>query len=221
MLTVPLRSKRRERAVLIQKLQHAAPAAVLLLAGLNALREGVHGWALALAVLEIVSSVALGVTVLRAIRKARRPANASAPLHAHHGPDWIDVFTAGVLFTEVLERYHHTHHIARPTILLAVVLLTIGLLHGRILTRAAKRMTLRVGDDDLYVGGKPFRAIRVKWAELTSIDIGPRYATIAARDGRRRTLDLADLEGADAVRGALENARQRLADLSSSSAGSA
>jgi hypothetical protein len=212
-LTVPLRSKRRERAILLQKSQHAAPAIVLLVAGLNALGEGAHGFALALALLEIVSSVTLGVTVLFAIRKARRPANASAPLHPHHGPDWIDVFTAGVLFTEAIERYHHTHHVARPTILLAVVLLTVGLLHGRILARAGKRMTLRVGEDDLFVGGRPFRTLRVKWADLASIDIGSRYATVTVRNGRQRRLDLTDLEGADAVRAALEGARQRLAEL--------
>jgi hypothetical protein len=212
-LTVPLRSKRRERAILVQKLQHAAPAAVLLVAGLKALGEGVDGFALALAILEIVTSVALAASVILAIRKARRPASASATLHSHHGPDWIDVFTAGVLFTEAIERYHHTHHIARPTILLAVVLLIIGLLHGRILTRAGRRMTLRIGKDDLFVGGRPFRTLRVTWADLASIDIGPRYATVTARNGRQRKLDLPDLEGADAVRAALQTAQQRLREL--------
>jgi hypothetical protein len=214
-LTVPLRSKRRERAILLQKLQHAAPAVVLLGAGLTALGEDAHGFALALAILEIVSSVTLFVTIILALRQARRPANAAASLRPHHGPDWIDVFTAAVLFTEAIERYHHTHHIARPTILLAVVLLTIGLLHGRIVTRAGRRMTLQVGDDDLFVGGRPFRTLRVKWADLASIEVGGRYATVTARDGRRRKLDLEDLEGADAVRAALEGARQRLAELNS------
>jgi hypothetical protein len=214
-LTVPLRSKRRERMVLLQKSQHAAPAVVLFLAGLTALREGAHGFAQALAILEIASSMALGATVVRAIRKARRPANAAAVLHRHHGPDWIDVFTAAVLFTEAIEHYHQTHHVARPTLLLATVLLTIGLLHGRILTRAEKRMTLRVGDDELFVGGPPFRTLRVKWRELRSIEIGVRYATVTLRNGRQRKLDLPDLEGADAVRAALEKARERLAELNS------
>ena len=214
-LIVPLRSKRRERAQLLQKLQHAAPAIVLLMAGITALREGAHGLVLLLAVVEIASSGMLMASVIIAIRKARRPANAVAPLHVHHGVDWIDVFTAGVLFTEAAERYHHTHHIARPTILLAAVLLTIGLLHGRIVSRAGKRLTLRVGEDDLYVGGRPLRSIRVKWADLASIDVGARYATIKTRDGRQRKLDLADLEGADHVRAALEEARRRIAAPSS------
>ena len=216
MLTVPLRSKRRERAQLAQKLQHAAPAAILLIAGLRTLGEGAHGLALALAILEVVTSVTLGVSVFLAVRKARRPAKASAPVHPHHGPDWIDVFIGVVLLVEALERYHHSHRLARPTIFMGVGLIVFGLLHGRIAARTGKGMTLRLEDEELYVGGRPFRALRVKWADLASIDIGPRYATIAARDGRRRKLDLADLEGADAVRGALETARQRLVELSSS-----
>lgn len=204
LLTVPLRSKRHERARILQKLQHAAPAVVLLAAGVTALREGAHGLVLLLAVVEIASSAMLMASVVIAIRNARRPANAAASLHPHHGPDWVDVFTAAVLFMEVAEKYHHSHRLARPTLLLAVVLLTVGVFHGQFLARAGKRMTLRVGEDDLFVGGRPFRTLRLKWADVASIDIGPRYATVKARDGRQRKLDLADLEGADHVRAALE-----------------
>jgi hypothetical protein len=215
-LTVPLRSKRRERVQLVQKLQHAAPAAILLIAGLRTLGEGAHGFALALAILEVVTSLTLGVSVLLAVRKARRPAQASAPVHPRHGPDWIDVFIGVVLLVEALERYHHSHHLARPTIFMGVGLMVFGLLHGRIAARTGKGMTLRLEDHGLYLGGKPFRALRVKWADLASIDVGARYATIVTRDGRQRKLDLADLEGADAVRAALEDARRRLAELNSS-----
>jgi hypothetical protein len=209
-LTIPLLSKRRERTLLVQKLQHGAPAFVLLGAGVSALRGEPHGAALLLAIVEIASSVLLMVTVAVAIRRARRPADATAALHAHHGVDWIDIFTAGVLFTEVAERYHHTHHLARPTLLLASVLLVVGILHARFRTFGARRRSLRVGEHDLYVPGKPFRSMRVKWADLAGIDLDGRYATIKTRGGRTRKLDLADLEGADHVRAALEQARQRI-----------
>jgi hypothetical protein len=215
-LTVPLRSKRRERAQLAQKLQHAAPAAILLIAGVKTLGEGAQGFALALAIFEVVTSVTLGVSVLLAVRKAGRPAKASAPVHPRHGPDWIDVFIGVVLLVEALERYQHSHHLARPTIVMGVGLMVFGLLHGRIAARTGRGMTLRLEDNGLYVGGKPFRALRVKWADLASIDIGARYATVTARDGRQRRLDLADLEGADAVRAALEEAHRRLVELNSS-----
>ncbi len=210
-LTVPLRSKRRERALLLQKLQHAVPGAMLLFAGLRALAEHAVGFELALAVFEILTSALLIGSVIVAFRKARRPANAAQAPHLHHGGvDWIDVFIAGVLFAEAAERWHLKHHIPRPTLLTAIVLLTIGLLHGRIARRAERRFTVRVGEDDLYVGGKPFRSLRAKWADVLSIDIGARYATIKTRAGRTRKLNLQDLEGANHVRAALEEARHRI-----------
>lgn len=210
-MIVPLRSKRRERAAIVQKLQHAAPVLILLPAGLTAVGTGARGFALALGIFEVVSSVLLVGSFFVAIRKARRPVDHGHLPHLHHGPDWIDVATAAVLFAEAAEHYHLTHHVARPTIVLAVVLLMVGLLHGRIVRRAEKRFTLRVEDDGLFVGGKPFRAIRAPWAEVEAVDVGERLATVRVRGGRVRKLDLADLEGAQHVRHALAEARARMA----------
>ena len=209
-MIVPLRSKRIERAAIGQKIQHAAPAVVLLGAGLQALREGAHGPALALALFEIASSGLLIGSFVRAIRPARRPVNAAEHPHSHHGVDWIDIFTAAVLIAEAWEHYHVTHHVKRPTIALAIALLAIGLLHGRIKKRAEKRRTLRIEDEGLYVGGKPFRSLRVKWNEIAAIDVGERWGTVTLKDGRVRKLDLPDLEGSQHVRAALAAAQQRL-----------
>jgi hypothetical protein len=209
-MIVPLRSKRRERVIIVQKIQHATPALFLLPAGLGAISDGARGFALALGLFEIVTSVLLVVSFFVAIRKARRPVNTAHLPHAHHGVDYIDIFTAGVLFAEAGEHYHLTQHIARPTLVLAVALLTIGLLHGRIVRRAEKRFTLRVEDNGLYIGGKPFRSIRVPWADVASIDVAERWATIRLRGGRQRKLDLSDLEGAQHVRHALAEAQGRL-----------
>lgn len=214
LLTVPLRSKRRERVVLIQKLQHAAPGAMLLFAGLQAFKENAHGFALALAVFEIITSVLLIGSVGVALRKARRPANHADLPHVHHGGvDWVDVFTGGLLFAEAAEHWHLKHHLKGPTVLLATVLLVIGFLHGRIKRRGERRFTLRVGDDELYVGGRPFRSLRAPWADIVSIEVGARYARIRTRAGRERKLDLSDLEGADHVRAALDEARRRITPL--------
>jgi hypothetical protein len=207
---VPLRSKRQERAVLVQKLQHAAPAVVLLFSGLHTITAEPHGAALALAVFEIASSGLLIATMARAIRAARRPANHAAIPHAHHGVDWVDVFTAAVLFAEAAERYRETGHIARPTIVLAVSLLVIGLIHGKVITRAQRRRTLRVDDEGLYVGGKPFRSLRAKWPDVKSIEIGDRFGVVTLKNGRVRKLDLPDLEGSTHVRSALGEAQRRL-----------
>src|SRR5439155_2147821 len=59
---------------------------------------------------------------------------------------------------------------------------------------AERRFTFRVEDDHLYIGGKPFRLFREKWADIAAIDIDERYGTIRTRAGRTRRLDLADLE---------------------------
>lgn len=186
---------------------------MLLFAGLHALGEGARGLPLALAIFEIVSSgLLLGSTAL-AVRKARRPVDHAHLPHVHHGGvDWMDIFAAGVLLAEVAEQWHLTHHLKRPMILTAVVLLVVGIFHGRIARRAERRFTMRLSDDDLYIGGKPFRNLRAKWTEILSIDVGPRYATITTRAGRERKLDLADLEGANHIRAALVEAQRRLVD---------
>jgi hypothetical protein len=207
---VPLRSRRRERAVIAQKVQHAAPAVVLFGAGVTALREGPQGAELLLAIVEIVSSALLMGSFAHAIRKARRPANAAEHPHHHQGVDWIDIFTAAVLFAEAWEHYHVTHHVKRPTIALGIALLSIGLLHGRILRRSEKRRSLRVDEEGLYVGGKPFRSLHAKWGEIAAIDVAERWGTITLKNGRVRKLDLPDLEGSHHVRAALAAAQQRL-----------
>src|SRR4051812_36934902 len=106
---------------------------MLLFAGLQGLGEGAQGLALALAVFEILTSLLLAGSVVVALRRVRRPADHASVPHLHHGGvDWVDVCTAGVLLAEVAEHWHVTHHLKRPTILLAVVLLVIGVFHGRI-----------------------------------------------------------------------------------------
>ena len=119
----------------------------LLIAGMQAIRNGEHGFALALGIFEIVTSAALLGTVVREIRAMRRP-KAHAE-HAHHGVDWVHIFAAAVLVAEVLEHYHLTHHIRRPTILTAIVTLALGLGHGRLQRFTDEPQRLRVDDDEI------------------------------------------------------------------------
>jgi hypothetical protein len=208
--TVPLRSKRRERAQAVQKFQHAVPAAPLLFAGLQAMSGGAHGLELALAIFEILTSVLLLGTVAREIRGLRRSAPQSAHA-AHHGVDWVHIFAACVLVAEVLEHYHLTHHIRRPTLLTAVVTLALGLFHGRLQRLSERRLVLRVEDEGIHVGGKFFQTFRAAWADVASIHVGDRNASIKTRDGRERRLNLADLHGVEQVRAALADAQSRAA----------
>jgi hypothetical protein len=210
-LIVPLQSKKRRRAALLQKYQHLLPAVPLMTAGVQALRRGAHGFELALALFEIATSALLFGSVVREIRAARRPRDA----HAHHGAhsvDWFHIFAAGVLLAEAAERWHQTHHWPRPMLLTALTSLVLGLMHGRIDAGIQRRRALRMDDEGIFFSTRPWSRFRAKWKDITGIEIGTRYATITTRDGRNGRLDLADLDSAERIRAALAEAAARIRD---------
>lgn len=207
--TVPLRSRRRKRGQLLQKVQHVIPAVPLLSAGLQALADHPHGVGLVLAVFEIGTSVLLLWTVVKELRSFRRP-DAHAG-HTTRAVDWFHVFAAGVLLAEAAEHWHLTHHWRRPTLLTAAVTLLLGLLHGRIDAWSDDRRSLKVSNEGIYIGGKFFfTSFDAKWDELEAIDIDERRATIRATGGRQRVIDLTDCENPEPVRAALEQASESL-----------
>jgi PH (Pleckstrin Homology) domain-containing protein len=212
--SVPLRSRRRQRALALQKAQHAVPAIGLLGVGLQALREGAHGPELALAAIEIAAGGVLLVAMARSLRAARTSAIRHA---AHAGVDWIDIWAAAVLFVEALETWHLKGHIARPVILTALLTLAMGLFHGRIMQAAARRRMLEVSAEGIRIGGGPFRRFCARWSDIRSIDIDQRQASIHTHHGRPRRLALTDLDDAPAVRAALLTARTHLAERASTS----
>jgi hypothetical protein len=57
-VVVPLHSRRLRRALILQKLNHAVPTVGLVFSGVQALQHGARGFELALALTEIVTSVA-------------------------------------------------------------------------------------------------------------------------------------------------------------------
>jgi hypothetical protein len=172
------------------------------------------GWDLALAITEIV----VGLLMLGALAYGnrhlmkRRPDHAHEPHHSHSGVVWENFIAAAVVLAEGWEhRMHGGHHFPRPAILLAVALIATGLFHGRLMRAGQRRRTLRVSEEGLTVPGRRFqRKIVAKWPDVASIEIGERWAVVTTRAGRARKLDLADLQGSDAVRNALATARQRL-----------
>ena len=209
---MPLESRRRDRALAVQKLNHAIPAVGLLMVGGQALLAGVHGVELAVAVVEVVAAALVVGTIGHSARQAR--AHGRAGLHHGHGVDWVDIAVAALLFVEALEKWHARHHIARPTILLGFITLALGLFHGRLMARTSGRRSLRVSDEGIYVGGPPFRALRAGWKEIAAIAVTPSHGEIRTRAGRIRRLHLADLgSGAAPVVAALAAARDHLEQL--------
>jgi hypothetical protein len=208
-IIIPLRSRRRDRGLLLQKLQHAIPAIPLLFQGLGTLRTEAHGFELGLAVAEVVTSAFLVITVVRAMREARQGV-AGHRSHSAHGVDWAHIWAAGVLFAEAGERWHLRHHIAIPTILTALLTLGLGGFHGRLAAFGERRRSLRLDEFGVSVPRRPFGTFTVSWKDVIAISVTEREATIRARDGRTRRINLLDLHNATDVRGALAVAEERV-----------
>jgi len=207
---VPIRSRKREFAQVMQKLQHVVPAAPLLFQGVTRLQHEPHGWSLLLAVAEVGISVLVLGTFVRQLRSTRSPDDDDHG-HGGHGVDWIDVAIGVMLGIEVWAHWYETGHVKRPTVLMAVGIFVIGLLHGRIAARAGRRLALKIDDTGVAIGGRPFRNFTATWHELADVVIEPQRARLVRRDGKTREIDFQDLRNAADVRAALEGIRLRLA----------
>ncbi|OGA54744.1 MAG: hypothetical protein A3G25_12400 [Betaproteobacteria bacterium RIFCSPLOWO2_12_FULL_63_13] len=211
MIAIPVRYRRAERGRFVQKLQHAIPSVVVLGDGLTHLQHDPHGASLALGVAEVAVSALVIRSVIRGFRQLRATPSASPhAAHSSHGVDWIDLCLGAMLAVEAYAKFHATGHIARPTILLSVVMFSLGLGHGRLAAWADWKLQLRISDEGISVPGRFFRRLTLPWHEVAEIAIGPDTARVIATDGRDQAVDLADAQNADAIRSALLDARGRL-----------
>ena len=224
MIAVPVRLKRAERGVFAQKMQHAIPSLVVLGDGLSHLSHDPHGVELALGIFEVVAALLVMGSVARGVYQLRRrlatPHAGEAAGHAHHGIDWIDIFIGVMLSVEAYAKYFADGRIPRPTIVLAVTMITFGLMHGRIAAWGNRKRELRVGAEDLSVPTKPFRRMTLAWAEVASIEMDDRAAVITAIDGRSKRITFSDVLNPAAIREALMSARVFLDETRHASAAS-
>jgi hypothetical protein len=209
-IVVPLRSRKQKRVAAVQKVNHLIPASALMLGGVQSLRDGAHGLELALAVGGIATSALLLVAFARHVNELRKPSSG----HGAHGIDWMDIWAAGVLFAEGVEKYRIRGHLWRPEFLATAATLFVGIFHGRFAAAGDRRRSLRVAADHLYIGGKLrfSRPLNLRWDEIAEIVMTEREATVRTRAGRTRRLNLADVEEAPRVRAALQQAQRRVAD---------
>jgi len=149
--------------------------------------------------------------VIRGFRQLRAETAANVDVHhAHHGVDWIDICLGAMLSVEAYAKYHATAHIPRPTIVMAIAMFTIGILHGRLAAWGDRRRQLRVDADGISLWVRPFKQLRLAWAEVAAIEIDERAAVITAIDGRSQRIDLIDVLNPRAVREAINAARTEL-----------
>jgi hypothetical protein len=215
-LVVPLHSRRRQRGLLAQKLQHVIAGAGLFFSGIQSLSAGAEGLERALAIAGVLTAGLLIAAFARELRAVAGRGKHVQAGHHRHTVDWMDIFAAGMLFAEAAEKYHLRGHIWRPETLAAVATLGIGLFHGRLAAANERRRSLRVNGTSLSIGGRfrwsrPFTA---RWDEIRAITTTEREATITRLDGRSRRLNLMDLDNAPAVRAALDAARGRIEAVS-------
>jgi hypothetical protein len=210
-IRVPIRSRRRMRAALLQHLQHVLPAPQLLIHGVERITDSPPFGDILLGGAEIVVSALVIVAFVRAIRRYRQSRTHSGH-RAHGSVDWLDVLLAGMLLTEAAAHWHETGSWRRPTLLTAGVMLALGLLHGWLAAKGERRCALRVTDDGVTMGLRFFRRFSARWADIERIDLDTAPARIVTRTGRTQTFDFEDLEGAERVKAALEVARQRALD---------
>jgi hypothetical protein len=205
-ISVPLRSRRLARARLFQQLQHALPALVLLLDGLQRLSAGGGGVGPAIAVTEVVVSVLVLAFFASAVHQYR-----AAAVHAFvvHSVDWLDLVLAALFAVEALVHRQETGHLPRPAILMAALMLVLGLFHGRLMRLSERHLSLRVDDDGVQIGGRFFRRFTATWHEITAMEMDASRARLMLKSGRTRRVDLTDLSNAADVQAALAEARRR------------
>jgi hypothetical protein len=197
--------------MLLPKLQHVVPAAVLLFQGISRLMHERHGWSLLLAAAEVAVSVLVTGAFLRQVRAARSTRAVDGHEgHASHGIDWVDVLIGAMLGVEVWAHWHETGHIKRPTVLTAVGIFAVGLLHGQIAARAGRRQVMTIDDGGIAIAGRPFQHFKATWDELAAVEIEPATARLVRRDGKVRTFHFKDLRNAADVREALQGVKLRV-----------
>ncbi len=214
MIAVPVRYRRSQKGQFAQKLQHAIPSFIVLGDGISHLSHNPRGAELALGVAEVVAAVLVIGTVARGFRQLRRQLSTpSDDVHVHHGVDWIDICLGGMLSVEAYAKYAATAHIPRPTIVLAIAMFAIGLLHGRLAAWGDSRRELRVSADGISMPSRrPFSRVTMAWAEVAEIEVGDRSAVVVATDGRTTRVDLTEVMQPAAIRDALMTARRFLDD---------
>ncbi len=210
-VTILLDDKRRTLVDWWQKPLQLIGGVPLLLAGIDRLRAGASGRALALA--EIVVAAALLAMFVREVRARVRARIASAEPHAvaeHPGPEWFDV-VAGVLL--ILEAVNSTHPGGKPLyqhamLYVGVVTLFGGLARGALAARRSRRRFIRIDDTGVHARLTLFRRFDVSWSGLIDMEIGDDVVVLVSDAGRTR-IPLRRYRNASEIRAALTAWKER------------
>jgi hypothetical protein len=179
--TLPIRSKRFERAARVQTVQHAMGAMILIYAAWDRLTAPiVHH--LLLAVGELTGGLLLlGSIVFEKLRHRQ----------GKHGKvGWVEL-AGGVMATmEAIGRFFEPHTLALRILgfVPAILLFTFGLFDVRL-----RSPQMRVDDDAFSIRWRMLRQHRVPWAGLSGYRITPGAIELIGDRGNVRTLKITSL----------------------------
>jgi hypothetical protein len=201
---IPFLSRRRERALVAQKVPHVLGALALFGDGVVRAQHETqtYGWVLSGAEV-LASTLVLGAFVY-ALGAAVR-AKPGDPRLVHSGIDWVDLLLAAMFAVAAVAHHYETKHWPGPTVLLAAAMFVLAILHGPIATFARRRRGLIMSNKGLRVG-RPFHRFKADWSVLKPIIVGARWAVVETIDGRVHRIDLSDLGNEGQVREALREA---------------
>jgi mannose-6-phosphate isomerase-like protein (cupin superfamily) len=201
---IPFLSRRRERALVVEKVPNVLGALALFGDGvLRAQHETqTYGWALSGA--EVLASIlVLGAFVYALVVSFRaKPGDQPA---THSGIDWVDLWLAGMFAVEAVAHHYETNHWPRPTVLLAATMFVVAILHRPMAALSRRRRGLVMSNKGLRVG-RPFHRFRADWSTLKPITVSERWAVLETIDGHAHRIDLSDLGNERQVREALREA---------------
>jgi mannose-6-phosphate isomerase-like protein (cupin superfamily) len=201
---IPFLSRRRERALVVQKAPNVLGALALLGDGvLRAQHETqTYGWVLSGAEV-LVSTLVLVAFVLALVSAFKAKPDDDQP--SRFGIDWVDLLLAAMFVVEAVAHHDETNHWSGPTVVLAATMFTTAILHRPISTLARRRRGLIMSNKGLRVGRR-FHRFRADWSILKPITVGERWAVLETLDGRVHRIDLSDLGNERQVREALREA---------------
>lgn len=179
-LSIPIRSRRRARAEALQLLVNLTGATVLVDSGWRLYSEG----RVVLGAVSLLAVAALAVATVRTLR------------HGGEGQSigWADLF-AGlvVLLTSLVAVPRESGHVSRAGIASGIVLVTMGILHGRIEQRKASRHALTLDGEGFRWRVNRFRHVHANWSDVAGLEVAGDRLVLTTRDGRRRRVGLGDL----------------------------
>lgn len=91
----------------------------------------------------------------------------------------------------------------RPSLVMGLLSLGLGLFHARVQRGRKNRRTLRMDADGLAFWLNPFRRFRVRWVELAWISVQPTEIRLRRLSGRQHRIPLRRLENAPEVSAAV------------------